>query len=145
MADYFLPLSRKKTKRDSDNLHRILSEWSGKETADNEIIPKLPKAQHISQGMEDAIKSLIPAHMANFQQIKQKWDEIAGKQLAQYMTPANMHDGVLYIEVSHPAWLMEFKAREQDMLLQKIHQHIGSKHCKKIKLTPSGKNVHRKN
>jgi predicted nucleic acid-binding Zn ribbon protein len=145
MADYFLPLSRKKTKRDSDNLHSLLSEWSGKEIADNEIIPKLPPTQHISQGMEDAVKSLLPANMAVFQKIKHDWNEIAGNQLAQYMTPANMHDGVLYIEVSHPAWLMEFKTPQQDMLLDKIHKHTGSKHCKKIKLVPSGKNARRKN
>ena len=143
MPDYFLPLSRKKIKRDSDTLHRILSEWNGKETANNEIIPQLPPTAHISEGVEEAIKKLLPSHIAVLQQIRRDWNKIAGKQLAQYMTPANMRDGTLFLEVSHPAWLMEFKAKEKAMLLRKIQEHIGSKKCNQIKLIPVGKNVQR--
>jgi hypothetical protein len=144
MADYFLPLSRRKNKRDSDTLYRLLKQWRGKATADTEVISKLPPTKHISESMEEAMKSLLPPHLAVLQKIKHDWDKIAGKQLAQYMTPANMRDGTLFIEVSHPAWLMEFKAKEQKMLLAKIQEHISSKKCNNIKLIPIGKNVQRK-
>ena len=143
MPDYFLPLSRKRTKRDSDTLHRLLSDWRGKEIADNEIIPKLPSTEHISEGMQEAVKSLLPPHIAVLQEIKSKWEAIAGKQLAQYLTPSNISDRTLFIEVSHPAWLMEFKSREQEMLMSKINSHIKSK-ISKIKMVPVGKNVQRK-
>ena len=148
MADYLLPLSRRKTKRDSDPLYKILSEWHGKEIANNEIIQRLPPSEHISGGVEEALKKLLPPEIAHLQKIKQSWDKIAGKQLAHYMTPANMRDGTLFIEVSHPAWMMEFREKEQEMLLKKIQEHAGRSVCRKIKLVPAGKNrknVHRKN
>jgi len=148
MADYFLPLIRKKTKRDFDPLHKILSEWHGKENAANEIIQKLPVTEHISSGVDEALKTLLSKDVALLQKIQRNWEKIAGKQLAQYMTPANMRDNTLYLEVSHPAWLMEFKKKEQDMLLNKIREILGCKEFRKIKLVPVGKtrkNVQRKN
>lgn len=147
MSDFFLPLSRKRTKRASDSLHRILVDWCGKENANNEIIPKLPPTQHISKGVEEAMKALLPPRVAVLHKIREAWHEIAGKQLAHYMTPSEIRDNTLFIEVSHPAWLMEFRKKEQEMLLKKIHKHVNCKECKKIKLIPTGRtrNVQRKN
>ena len=148
MADYFLPLKRSRKKRDSDVMHKILSDWHGKAAADNEVIPLLPKTEHISIGMEGALKQLLPPSVALLQKIRGVWDQIAGKQLARYMTPSGMRDTTLFIEVSHPAWLMEFREKEQKVLLKKIQDHVGANKCKSIKLIPTGrnhKNVRRKN
>jgi len=139
MSDYFLPLRRSRKKRESDLLHKILSDWYGKSIADNEIISKLPQTEHISDGIEGALKQLLPPHIAVLQKVKSEWDNIAGKQLAQYMTPSEMSDTTLFIEVSHPAWLMEFREKEQLLLLHKIQAVTGSIKCKKIKLTPMGR------
>ena len=139
MSDYFLPLRRSRKKRDSDLLHRILSDWYGKSIANNEIISKLPKTEHISSGLEEAMKQLLPPHVAILQKIKGEWENIAGKQLAQYMTPSGMSGATLFIEVSHPAWLMEFREKEQLLLLHKIQAVTGVSKCKKIKLTPMGR------
>jgi hypothetical protein len=139
MSDYFLPLSRSRKKRDSDLLHRILSDWYGKAVADNEIISKLPKTEHISSGMDEAMKQLLPPHIAVLQKIRSEWNRIAGRQLAQYMTPSGMQGTTLFIEVSHPAWLMEFREKEQLVLLQKIQAVTGAAKCKIIKLTPMGR------
>ncbi len=140
MSDYFLPLSRRKTKRDCDTLHKLLSEWSGKDAANQEIIPKLPPTEHIGESVGDAMKSLLPSHISALQEIRSEWENIAGKQLAQYLTPSNIYEGTLFVEVSHPVWLMEFKAEQQQMLLLKIQDSIDSK-ITKIKLVPTGKNV----
>jgi hypothetical protein len=139
MSDYFLPLKRSRKKRDSDLIHKILSDWYGKSTADNEIISRLPKTEHIGDGIHEALKQLLPPHIAVLQKIKGSWEDIAGKQLARYMTPSGMRDTTLFIEVSHPAWLMEFREKEQLLLLRKIQGVVGDNKCKKIKLTPAGR------
>ena len=140
MADYFLPLKRTYKKRDSDLMYKILSDWHGKKSASNEIIPLLPKTEHISLGVEEALKQLLPASLAVLQKIQSEWEGIAGKQLARYMTPATITTTTLFIEVSHPAWLMEFREKEKEMLLQKIQICVGVNKCKKIVLTPMGRN-----
>ncbi len=148
MADYFLPLKRTRKKRDSDLLHGILSDWHGRNSANNEIISRLPPSEHISIGIEEALKQLLPASLAVLQKIQSKWEGIAGKQLARYMKPATMSATTLFIEVLHPAWLMEFREKEQQVLLHKIQECVGRNKCKKIVLTPSGRNkkyVRRKN
>ena len=139
MANYFLPLKRNHKKRDSDLLYKILSDWRGKSCADNEIIAKLPPTEHISSGVEEALKQLLPPSLAVLQKIQREWDSIAGKQLARYMTPETMKNTTLFIAVSHPAWMMEFREREQQMLLKKIQENVGINKCKKIVLTPTGR------
>ena len=139
MSNYFLPLKRTRKKRDSDLIHQLLSDWHGKNFADNEIIPKLPPTEHISSGVEEALKQLLPPSLAVLQKIKLEWEHIAGKQLAKYMTPGTMKDTTLFIEVSHPAWIMEFRNKEQQMLLKKIQECVGQSKCKKIVLTPTGR------
>ena len=138
MADYMLPLSRKKTRRDYDPLPGMLVDWYGKEEAANEIISRLPRSEHIKESLDDALKTLLPAHIAVLQKIKRHWNEIAGPQLAKYMEPVNIYKKTLLIEVSHPAWLMEFKDREQKMLLEKIRCSMGEDVCDRIRLTPVG-------
>ena len=138
MADYMLPLSRKKTRRDYDPLPGMLTDWYGKEEAADEILSRLSGSEHIKESLDDAMKTLLPAHIAVLQKIKQHWNEIAGKQLAKYMTPVNIYKKTLLIEVSHPAWLMEFKDREQKMLLEKIQHSMGEDICDRIRLTPGG-------
>ena len=140
MADYFLPLKRTRKKRDSDLLHKILSDWHGKTSANNEIIQRLPPTEHISVGVDEALKQLLPPSLAVLQKIQSEWEGIAGKQLARFMTPATMNATTLVIEVSHPAWLMEFREKEQLLLLQKIQTCVGMNKCKKLILTPMGRN-----
>ena len=139
MTKYILPLKRSRKKRDSDLLHKILSDWRGKSFADTEIIAKLPPTEHISAGVEAALKQLLPPSLAVLQKIQGEWENIAGKQLAKYMTPATMNNTTLFIEVSHPAWMMEFREKEQQILLKKIQECVGTNKCKKITLTPTGR------
>ena len=140
MADYFLPLSRRKTKRDSDILHGLLSEWYGKATADNEITARLPQAEQIGDAVQEALGKLLSGDTAVLIKIKSEWDSIAGRQLAKYITPAGMQNRCLYIEVSHPAWLMEFNEAQKNMLLQKIQEYVGKSKCTALRLVPQGRN-----
>ena len=140
MSDFFSPLSRKRTKRDYDPMEKILPDWYGKTLGNNEISSRLPETVKLETAMEEALEKLLPYELATLQKIKSEWEQIAGKQLATFMTPSALYKKTLTIEVSHPAWLMEFKDTDKTMLLEKIAAKLGQNKCTEIKLVPTGKN-----
>lgn len=137
--DYFPPLSRKKTWRNSDPLHKLLTDWYGKEAGSNEIIQHLPATESIKDGIDKALKKLVSPELALLRKLKNEWSEIAGAQLAKVTCPSSFYKGILYVEVSHPAWLMQLGPKEKDMLLGNLHNFCQSKTCRNIKFVPSGK------
>jgi len=141
MAKDYLPgLSRKKTWRDSDPFLSLLTAWKGKNIAANDIIHHLPEAEPLKNGIDKALKKLVNAEIAFLRKMKDEWSEIAGTQLSKFTFPASFYKGILYVEVSHPAWLMQLGKTEKTMLKDKIQNTTGNKLCKDIKLVPIGKN-----
>ena len=120
-------------------MQRLLTDWYGKETGSNEIIRHLPSTETIKDGIDKALKKLISPELALLRQLKTAWSEIAGSQLAKVTCPSSFYKGILYVEVSHPAWLMQLGTREKDMLLEKVHNFCQSRTCRNIKFVPSGK------
>lgn len=41
--------------------------------------------------------------------IHERWDEIAGPQLARHAQPVRLHGGVLVVRVDHPTWASEVR------------------------------------
>ena len=138
MADYFTPLKKRKTWRDHDPMEHLLKSWYGPDKGRNEILARLPESAHISEGMEEALKKLLPPSLATFNTIKTKWKEIAGETLIKFLTPSYMSDTVLYIEISHPAFLMDFRSSNKQLLLEKIQKEVGKSKCTDIKVFPAG-------
>ena len=140
MSDYFSPLSRKRTKRDYDPMEKILPDWYGKTLGNNEISSRLPETVQVESAIGEALDKLLPYELATLQKIKSEWEQIAGKQVAAFITPSALYKKTLTLEVSHPAWLMEFKDSDKKMLLDKISEKLGQNKCTEIKLVPTGKN-----
>ena len=136
--DYLPGLSRKKTSRDIDPLPGLLEEWLGKKAAAKEIESRLPPALPISEGVDQALKHLLTAESALIQKIQRQWTEIAGRALVGILTPVSVSNGALFLEVSHPAYMMTFGKQESDLLLAKLDECVGKGKCVRIKLIPAG-------
>ncbi len=132
-------MSRKKTWRNTDPLQRILTDWYGKETGANELIQHLPETESLKEGIDKAFKRLVNPGLAFLRKVKVDWEIIAGAQLAKVTCPSSFYNGILYIEVSHPAWLMQLGKKEKEMLLEKVHNFSKCKTCRNIKFVPPGK------
>jgi hypothetical protein len=137
--DYLPGLSRKKTPRDLDPLPKLLEDWLGRDAAAKEIESRLPPPVSISEGVDQALKQLFTPELALIQQIKRLWPDIAGEALSGYMTPVFIQNGTLAIEVSHPAFMMNFGKQESDLLIAKIDEVVGKGKCVKIRLIPTGR------
>lgn len=137
--DYFPSLSKKRSWRDSDPMQRLLKDWYGKEAGANEMIPHLPATEPLKDGIDKAMKKLVNSELALLRQLKNEWHVIAGAQLAKETCPSSFYKGILYVEVSHPAWLMQLGKNEKNMLLEKVHEFSKSTICRNIKFVPPGK------
>ena len=141
MAKDYLPgLSKKKTWRSYDPMEKILIDWYGKEAGANEITSRLPETESIKEGVDKALKKLVNQETACLRVMKDEWTEIAGNQLAAFTAPASFTEGTLYVEVSHPAWLMQLGRQETAMLLDKIHARTKSRICRHVRFVPKGRN-----
>jgi predicted nucleic acid-binding Zn ribbon protein len=137
--EYFPGLSKKRTWRNSDPLQRLLSEWYGRDKGANEIISHLPQIEPLKNGIDSALKKLVNPESAFLRKIKDEWQHVAGAQLDKFTKPTSFYKGILYIEVSHPAWLMQLGRQEKNLLLGNIHSFMQNKVCKNIKFVPLGK------
>ena len=136
--DYLPGLSRRKTERDRDPLPKLLQEWLGNKAAAKEIESRLPPPAAISEGVDQALKHLFTPELALIQKIKRLWPDIAGKALSGILTPASVKNDTLMIEVSHPAYMMDFGQQESDLLIAKLDEVLGKGKCRKIILIPFG-------
>lgn len=139
-SDYIPGLSKKRTWRNSDPMERILKDWYGRKTGSNEIISRLPEAESIKDGVNKALKKLVNKETAFLRQMKDEWPNIAGAQLAKVTAPSSFYKGTLFVEVSHPAWLMQLGKNENEMLMNNIHEFAKNKNCRSIKFVPQGRN-----
>jgi predicted nucleic acid-binding Zn ribbon protein len=58
-------------------------------------------------------------------EIRERWEEIAGTQVARNTRPGAYEKGLLTIYVNHSSWLMEMERFGKDMLLKNIQDTLG--------------------
>ena len=120
-------------------MHNLLTDWYGKEAGANELIQYLPETEQLKKGIDKALKKLVNPEIAFLRKAKEEWSNIAGSQLAEYTNPSSFYKGILYVEVLHPAWLMQLGKKEKEILLEKVHAFSECKTCRNIRFVPIGK------
>ncbi len=136
--DSFAPMNRKKTWRDRSPLEGLLREWHGREAGAEAILKRLPNTEPLGESVGKALGKLLSAETAFLIEVKNKWPDIAGKDIAQFSEPSRFAKGVLYVEISHPAWRMALGQKDKQMLLDKIAAAMGSKKCSNVIFGASG-------
>ena len=106
----------------------------------------LPESQRnsgcrsISEVLDKVAARVIPPWELKVTQVNDSRLEIAGPENARRCRPAHLNDGVLYIEVFHPAYRMalETPAIKQN-LLKRIQEITGVELCQSIKFIAGGR------
>ena len=105
----FFPYKKKRKRRPSDPLNGILKEWYGEDAASFEIIPHLPEETTIESAVENVVKGYMSSEDLTLLKLKKNWSRLMGSQIAKIAKPRNIKRGIVYIEVSNSAWLMELQ------------------------------------
>lgn len=124
--------------REYEPLASILEEWYGKEAGSREMISHLPDAIPIQQALNNIVKTSINSDNSELIRLKDDWEKIVGKDIANIAKPKNIKNGIIYIEVANSAWMMELKNYSKKMIMEKISDLYGDKLYKDIVFVPSG-------
>ena len=82
-----------------------------------------------------AIAEVVPSVMKGWglenrmweQELADRWEALAGKQVAAHARPGALDRGTLVVFVTHPAWLSELKRYGQKQLLANLQQQFGTR------------------
>jgi predicted nucleic acid-binding Zn ribbon protein len=115
----------------------MLREWYGEETARNEILAYRPSAIPLSESIDKVMGELVSPADLKLMEIKEKWESVAGAQIANIATPLNVRGKLLYVEVKRSLWLRELRGPAGKMLMENIKKLCGPDFCNGIKFVPS--------
>jgi len=124
--------------REYEPLASILEEWYGKEEGSTEMISHLPDAIPIQQALNNIVKNSINSDNSALIRLKDDWEKLVGKDIANIAKPKNIKNGIIYIEVANSAWMMELKNYSKKMIMEKISGLYGDKLYRDIVFVPSG-------
>lgn len=92
-----VPLSKK----DEDS---ILQSWYGPERALDERISRNPQLHPFSEALDKYMKGVVSEGAVLLDQISDEWGGIVGAANAKLCRPVFFRDGVLKVEINHPAF-----------------------------------------
>ena len=119
----------------------MLEEWYGEgpESA-AALIKYLPGPVSIDTLLERVVKKKIPAYRLLIFRIQSEWKNIAGEAAAKYTRPFCLKDGILDIEVSHPAYRAALAAPSiRAAILKNVCAVIGEDQCRELRFIPAGR------
>ena len=128
---------RKKT---LDAIHSILTSWHGEDGAANSLVAFHPQPVAIDSLVDQIVARAVPPWVRKFNEIKLAWVELVGSEIARRCRVSHLNEGVLYLEVFHPAYRMALDApRIRGMILEKVVKVLGAENCRELKFIPVGR------
>ena len=129
-----------KLSKDFYKMYSLLSAWYGRNRAKNEINAYTPKTVSAGDVANDILKKTVSPDLLKTIKITENWEDIVGAQIAKISSPVSFRRKVLCIQVSHSVWLRELTTGpSKAMILNKINELYGKKHCKEIQFVPGGR------
>ena len=126
--------------RRDDTLDWLRRDWYGMERARYEIAARQPQPLPIAEALDRVVPSILPKSMVSLGKIRSAWPEIAGLENARRTVPSFLKDGVLFVEISHPAYRMALDTpRVKQLFLRKLQERFGNKICSELKFVPAGR------
>ena len=125
-----MPLSKK----DEDS---ILQSWYGPERALDERISRNPQLHPFSDALDKYMKGIVSEGAVLLDQISQEWNGIIGAANAKLCRPIFFRDGVLKVEINHPAFKLALdNAKVKTAITARLEQ-LGIA-CSSIQFVPPG-------
>lgn len=130
---------RKKT---LDAIHSILTDWHGADEAGNVMVEFHPRPLGIGVLVDSVVAKALPPWERNLNELRLSWTEIAGAETARRCRVSHLNEGVLYIEVFHPACRMALDTPKiKTVLLEKARARLGGANCRELKFIPVGRSA----
>ena len=125
-----MPLSKK----DEDSL---LQSWYGPDRALDERISRNPQFHPFSDSLDKFMKGIVSEGAVLLDQITDEWNGIVGAANAKLCRPVFYRDGVLKVEINHPAFKLALdNPKMKQAVISRLSQ-LGIA-CEVIQFIPPG-------
>ncbi len=71
----------------------------------------------INAALERVTRKLSMAGPSVLSVVFSQWERLVGPDIASHAKPKSLHDGVLVLEVDHPAWATQLRYMSSDIIL----------------------------
>lgn len=115
----------------------ILENWYGPERALDERIAKNPQLHPFAEVLDQYMKGIVSEGAVLLDQISDEWPRIIGAANAKLCRPVFFRDGVLRVEINHPAYKL---ALDTPKIKQAITERLAKSGitCSSISFLPPG-------
>ncbi|MDD3127292.1 MAG: DUF721 domain-containing protein [Candidatus Izemoplasmatales bacterium] len=117
---------------------QALRDWYGSEFTKREMAAYPGDGARLSDYLDSVISQTASAEVLAIMELKEKWAETAGDQIAKISRPVSIKDHLLCVEVDHNLWLRELMGPTKGLLIRNINAACGEDFCKDIRFLPSG-------
>ncbi len=129
--------------RRNDSIDWLRRDWYGMDRGRSEIAARQAAPVPIADALDQAVRSILPKSMVMLGKVRSEWPEIAGAENARHTEPSFLKDGILFVEISHPAYRMALDTpRVRKLLLEKLQERFGESFCSGLRFVPAGRRLH---
>ena len=119
----------------------LLESWYSDSSAEasGAMMKFLPQGTSISDALQNVVRKRIPPYMMVIFELRENWADIVGAVSAKRTMPVRYKNGILDVEVGHPAYLAALSSKTiKEAILNKVRQYQGAADCTQIRFVPAG-------
>lgn len=136
------PPTGRATQQMRRKLAPLLESWyegSSDTEAAGSMMNFLPESTTISDALQNVVRKRIPPYMMVIFELRENWTDIVGAVSAKRTMPVRYKNGILDVEVGHPAYLTALSSKTiKEAILAKVRQYNGAADCTQIRFVPAG-------
>jgi len=138
-GDVFAIMLNRKKNRQRRIIAKALRGWYGPEFAEKEMSAYPGDGVKLSSIVDGLLSKMFSGDELVLMELKEKWTEIAGVQIAGISRPVSIRDNLLCVEVDHSLWLRELMGPTKGLLIKNINDFCGAETCREIRFVPVGR------
>lgn len=98
-----------KTSSERREMEDLLSEWYGSRAAALEICKRTEEPRLLAESLETLLEQSLSQTNVQLIDMRNNWAKVIGPPLNKFTDPVKLEDGILFVETTHPAFLMELR------------------------------------
>ena len=125
--------------RDRRLMEDMLREWYGSEFAAVEVTNRTEKPVKLADSLENVLAEYLTEKTGFIVQLQEEWNNIIAPPLNKFTAFGTITDSTIYIEVSHPAFMVELRKPDTaNVWLKKINSAVPGLKLENAVFVPAG-------
>lgn len=116
----------------------LRSDWYGKSTGRLETNAR-DEIRTIADLSDELLTKYMPKNQKNNLDLASDWIEIMGTQMAKMIGFSDLKDGILFLEIKHPAYMQDELMLSADLIINQVNEKMGENICHTVKFVPKGR------